>query len=282
MRLRDAGYMTSAYWLTKAAEKGLKIYADNGTTPAYAEASRDCTSVKFAVKSGDFGVHIAPTGKLEINNTGARAPDWRHQQRVRFGVGLDLASEFAGQLVCPHTQRVIPVSRIEDNPVLWIDWEYKKAIVAGGVTYETPDGPPIQDTSNSYQRERNVIRYSFANQKHYKEFAARYEKIFNEAKLRKSLMPPAQHGEAWPDPHRWMKQMLIDRPDVTDIEAVVEATKNTQYDSSIRLSLDPEARLRQIVLALSFVDLTHDSWRDWVKEQCADRYGSDYLIYKEA
>lgn len=281
MRLRDAGYMTSEYWLTKAAEKGLKIYADNSTTPAYAEASQDGTYVKFIVKLGDFGVRIAPTGKLVISNSGDRDPDWRHRQRVRFGVGLDLASEFAGSLVCPHTQRVIPVSRIEDNPVLWIDWEYKKAIVAGRVTYETPDGPPIQDTSNSYQQKRNVIRYGFANQKRYKEFAARYEKIFNEAKLRKSLMLLAQHGEAWPDPHRWMKPMLIDRPDVTDIEAVVEATKITPYDSSIRFSLDPEARLRQIVLALSFVDLTRDSGRDWVKEQCADRYESDYLIYKE-
>lgn len=280
MRLRDAGYMTSAYWLTKAAEKGLKIYADNDTTPAYAEASKDWTSVKFAVKSGDFGVRIAPTGKLEITGSGARDPDWRSRQRVRFGVGLDLASEFAGSLVCPHTQRVIPVSRIEDNPVLWIDREYKKAIVAGGVTYETPDGPPIQTMSNvGYPR--TVICYSFANQKRYKDFAARYEPIFNEAKLRKSLMSPAQHGEAWPAFRQWLKPMLIDRPDVTDIEAVVATSRNIQYDSSIRFSLDPEARLRQIVLALSFVDLAQDSWRDWVKEQCADRYESDYLIYKE-
>ena len=283
MKLQEPGYMTSAYWVGRGyGREGLTIYAATSTTPAYAQARKDYTYVKFAVEAGEFGVRVAPTGVLEISSSGDRDPDWRGRQRSRFGVGCDLASEFSGWLMCPHTQRGIPGSRIEDNPVVWIDLQHKRVVKAGSLKYETPDGPPLFDDRSDYARRNRKFRYSFTNQKRYKDFVKRFEPIFNEAKLRKSMMDNTpQIG--WPSTASWFKEMVLDQPAVVDIESVVEATKNTQYDSAVRFSFDPLERLQQVVMALSFVDLSvkGGAWEESVKGWCADRYESDYLIYKE-
>jgi hypothetical protein len=254
MKLQNPKFMTASCW------PDLRITNDSGGIKAY--GTKDHAQVTFQGYVEEEGIRIKPDGVLTIRTSGDRDPDWRERTEKRFGVKLNLASEFAKQLVCPHTKQVIPVSRIIDNPVLWVDQEFGIAIASGHIKYETPDSPP---THYSHIEGRNLapLKYSFTNQKRTKEFLKRLAPLRAEAELRLQIMP----------------QLSFPAKMVRDIVKFVR--EKPEAEDIISLANDPEnmAEVRSICMQLAGLDPNCGFNMENIKLQCADHYESDYLEY---
>lgn len=256
MKLKDPTMFTPAYW---ARMHTLSLGHESGVATARAHS----VNVSFPVKENAKGeLVIANHSPLEITHTGHNDPDWRNARAAQFNVRCAPAKDLAGLLWCPHTARKVSVSRIVDNPVLWVDTEARTAMLCRGLKYETADGPPIASEGK--------IKYSFDNPKATKAFMARLMPILREAKLRCALL------ELEPVYHRG--QMLeflrgIRKSGAVDVEGVVGAP-------TLRPHTDiANSHMRVLAWGLDRVACDKD-FLDEIKNMCADQYSSNYLEYR--
>lgn len=252
MRLRNPDFMTIGAWNYVTMRNGEASASDNGA------------EVKFSVLNNPDGTRtIARDGRLTIHLSGDRDPDWRDAAERKFGVGCGLATAFSGSLICPHTQRVIPVSRIEGNPVLWVDYEHRIAIRSGGVTYETPSARPAP-------REKSTpIKYSFANRKAETALLKRLRPIWEEAKLRISLCE-VPHGFTGYATEQCLKMVAANPEMLTfaDVAATPEGGDNLKHVMSLAWGLNMCRPWEE------------EYWMSRVKAWAADTYSSPYLEVK--
>lgn len=259
MKLKHPEYMNSAFrrgtevsGYFQLQKRGKAVVSNNGT------------DVMFEVSNGKDGeVIIAPHGTLLIVSAGGRDTDWRHDIRCLLGVDFDLAKEFVGKLFCPHTKQKVPTSRIVDNPVLWCDREHGVALVAGRMTYASPEAPPVRE-------EVNQISYSFINRKRVKEFMPRWKRLVNEAKVRISMM--SSIGS-----HLSITTLLRElalSPDVVDIESVVRISQQRLSAAAT----DDLERTAQVCRTIAN-NCVRDDLKDLISLACADQYESPYLEY---
>lgn len=262
MKLENPAFMTSANWGKVHIEK------NKGDNTYKATSSHDGATVTFNTTLQDDGsLRVAPTGSLEIYISGDRDPEWRARAERRFGVYCDLATAFAKKLYCPHTKRAIPVSRIVDNPVLWIDREHGVAIKCGNHTYETPDAPPVP-SAGKYDR---PIKYSFSNPKAAKALMERMRPIWEEAKLRLEL---SQH-EGIGYKSQSVLTFLAKNPDIHDFVTLSQATLKDRTVS------DELIHMYHVAWGMRIVNpWAEEYWRDAVSAECADRYESTYLEFR--
>jgi hypothetical protein len=260
VKLKHPQYMESA-WRNRPDTKvnGYFQLADN------AVVSYNATQVTFTTSVGAAGeVIIAPHGTLYIGGDGGRDPDWRHEMSCLFGVDFDLAKEFAGKLFCPHTKQKVQVSRIVDNTALWCDREHGVALVAGCMSYASPDAPPVRKTVKQ-------INYSFVNRKRTKEFTARWKKLVNEAKMRMPMMGTMSAGGLGLIP---LLDELVKNADVVDIESAVrisQSLKNAAQDELVRTY--------QVCRTLTS-NAERSDLNELISFACADHYQSPYLEYR--
>jgi hypothetical protein len=261
MKLKHPQYMDSAWrQLPDTNVAGyFQIHTDKTAT-----VRNNGTLVSFATSVGPAGeVIVAPHGTLFVSGYGGRDTDWRHDIRCLLGVDFDLAKEFVGKLFCPHTKQKVPVSRIVDNPVLWCDREHGVALVAGRVTYASPDSPPAKE-----KEER--IRYSVINRKRVKEFMPRWKRLVNEAKVRISMM--SSIGS-----HLSITTLLRElalSPDVVDIESVVRISQQRLSAAAT----DDLERTAQVCRTIAN-NCVRDDLKELISFACADQYESPYLEY---
>lgn len=170
MKLRNEQLMTPSAWPRLTTCENLTTGAGNGYT------------VTFHTSTTPMGERVvAAHGQLTITQWGEGDPDWRGSVRHHFGVTCDLASNLAGKLICPHTKKVIPVSRFAENLVFWCDHEHKIALpTRQRITYDSPTAPPVAEKVTKFT-------YSFNNAARTKAFMARLQPILNEAYLRFQL-----------------------------------------------------------------------------------------------
>lgn len=244
MKLRTPESMTPGYWLKN---RGMHIEPTNT-----ALVQNHGIDYIFDVKEDSQGrVVIANHGRIKIRRSGDRDPDWRADMRRLCGVGCDLASEFTGQLFCPHTAKKISVSRIEGNPPLWIDYESRTACNPYGVEYSSPEAPPTLSDSN--------IKYSFDNPKATKAFMARLMPILREAKLRCALLelsPTFNRSRMW---------------------ELIKAIHANPHIATADFGQNQNAQNQVLAWGLSVID----QFKNEIKLLCADHYTSNYLEYRE-
>ena len=244
MKLKDPTMFTPAYWVRRHT---LSLGHESGVATAGAHSVK----VSFPVKENAKGeLVIANHSPLEITHTGHNDPDWRNARAAQFNVRCAPAKDLAGLLWCPHTARKVSVSRIVDNPVLWVDLEARTATLCRGLKYETADGPPTLPASQ--------IKYSFDNPKATKAFMARLMPILREAKLRCALL------ELAPTFNR-QKVMELIRTIHKEKHIVTADFGQHQNDQN-----------RILAGGLQVID----QFKDEIKLICADRYSSHYLEYR--
>jgi hypothetical protein len=251
--------MTSTYHKTA----GTTIRCDKDS----AAISTRAVSVSFDVTSDLAGVHVARDGILNISYTGDRDPDTRNIYVRDYGVGCDLAGEFAGRLVCPHTGKDVKVSRIDDNPILWLDYEHGIAVKNYHLQYATPTSPPTF-VPTDYTQGKNVMHYSFSNQKRYAAFKKHWLALQPEAQLRYELMVRPQMS--WPS--NKVKELVLDHPEATTLEQLCDIARGIN-------GFDPDDFLRmyQVIMIIKTWDVNADA----AKMLCADKYKTTYFKIKE-
>jgi hypothetical protein len=251
--------MTSTYHKTA----GTTIRCDKDSAAISMRAVR----VSFDVTSDLDGVHVARDGVLHISYSGDRDPDTRHIYVSDYGVGCDLASEFAGRLVCPHTGKDVKVSRIADNPVLWLDYEHGIAVKNYQLQYATPTSPPTF-VPTDYTQGMDVMLYSFSNQKRYAAFKKHWLALQPEAQLRYELMVEPQIS--WPS-HK-VKELVLDHPEATTLEQLCDIAKGING-----FNLDDLLCMYQVIMVLKTYQINDDA----AKTLCADKYETTYFKIKE-
>ena len=250
MRHSKPEMMASAWWLES---KWLQLNGQN------ASHTRDNCMYSFDVSiDAKKRIVVAPTGRVRVQSTGHQDSDWRANMERIFGVRCALASEFSGQLYCPYTAKKIPVSRITNNPTLWVDREAKVAMLPYAVTYDTPTSSPVHgDTARSKD-----IGYSFHNAKRSALFLTRLKPILYEAKLRCSLADWSYmiqtHADAFGS--GLMKRVL-------DTESIVDIESGCFKEGDIK--------------RLAYMCDRLPAWSESIKQLCADKYTSTYLEYRE-
>lgn len=165
--------------------------------------------------AADGNVVVDGHGRLCVYCAGANDPDWRVRTSRLFGVRTALASEFAGELRCRITGRVIPVSSIEDNPILWADYEHKVVLprLPGyAITYQDCNAAPQQLSQRVSEHEMDapVVAYSFSNTKAATELRTKVAGFLRQAEAFRALTPyvPYYHTPRAPDNCRVTKHVL--------------------------------------------------------------------------
>lgn len=269
MKLKEPDFMSSAYWTQQYKNKygttsDRILYVNQNHT----RGSHDHATVTFEMRIDVTGhVTVLPQGKLEVSNTGGGDPDWRERNEKRYGVLIRQAKELSGKLQCPHTGRKIPVSRIDDNPVLWVDLEHKVAIKAGRVGYDFPDGKPYKVRAED-KHYSHRINYSFDNPKRFKAFEKRWRALWAEAKLRLSVM--VVEPRAYPSMSAMWDVFL--RDDVTTVEEAMAV-------QGLGTNVDEVTRMWQFCMCVHGFNLDHEHYRDLAKQKCVDHYSANELIF---
>jgi hypothetical protein len=274
MKLKNPNYMKATNWIG-GTHYGLSIRQGDKLVVTAGDSGDIVEFPTFIMDDG--GVRVAPEGKLIIEVSGDRAPDWRSGAERKYGVGCRLASEWAKQLVCPHTKCVIPVSRIEDNPVVWVDYEFNVALPSGGISYEFPDGPPMPLPGVRYSKGRTkMFSYSFVNQKRYNEFIPRLRQIVAEADLRNSFVNEHRSGYE----SLTILKILIAHPEVTTIEEFAEVVPRPVNNGNMLTDEQEANHFRALSRGIVYVKpWDSERYEEIVKAECSDKYTSDYLEY---
>jgi hypothetical protein len=265
MKLKDPAFMTSAYWTQQYKNSyGNDVSRQLEVISGNARGSADSAVVLFEMHVDDAGqVCVAADGKLQVCNVGDRDPAWRERNEERYGVLIRPAKDLVSKLQCPHTGRKIPVSRIEDNPVLWVDVEHKVVLKSGSIGYDSPEGKPYHYAPEG-RYTSHKIKYSFDNPKRFKAFEARWKNLWAEAKLRLSVM--VVESRAYPSMSAMWDVFL--RDEVKMVEDAILMNKD----------IDEVTRMWQLCRCIVDFDLEREHYRDQAKLKCADHYSANELI----
>jgi hypothetical protein len=255
MKIKNPEMMTPGWWSKNDALNIRK---------SVAEGVEDSCKYHFDVKIDKTGrLTIANHGNVTIHATGDRQPDWRGMMERDFGVVCDLASNFPGKLFCPKTHKVIPVSRIKNNQILWCDKEYGVAIPPLGVMYSAPDAAPIQ--TKLWAEQKSAIEWSFNNPKATAAFLERFKKICLEAKLHCALLEL--------QPSSYLKDDVV--------YGWIKAVHQDANISDVQTANPSKEQLRELAfLGQQILKEQYGKFENHIKLMCADHYESPYLEYR--